>query len=62
MKKEYITPAIKCRALFSEGFIADSFKMSDEEIGNDNDNDFTFAPKKENYWGGADWEEKGDKN
>ena len=62
MKKTYITPCIKCRSLLSEGLIANSFQLVDDEIGDDNESGFSYSPKKDNYWGGADWEEKGDKN
>ena len=62
MKKEYITPSIICRDLLLEGFIAESFKVSDDEIGDGNKDGFTFAPKQDNYWGGADWEQDNDKD
>ena len=57
MKKAYITPSIKIHSLISEGFIADSIKVSDDGIGDDNGNDFVFTPKMDNYWGGTDWQQ-----
>ncbi|WP_193215856.1 hypothetical protein [Pseudoprevotella muciniphila] len=56
MKKAYITPSIKIYSLLSEGFVADSIKVSDEEIGDDNGDDFVFTPKQDTYWGGTDWQ------
>ena len=56
MKKAYITPSIKIYSLLSEGFVADSIKVSDEEIG-DGDDDFVFTPKQDTYWGGTDWQQ-----
>lgn len=55
MKKAYITPSIKIYSLLSEGFVADSIKVSDEEIGDGDD--FVFTPKQDTYWGGADWQQ-----
>ena len=57
MKKAYITPSIKCHALLLEGFVADSIKVSDDEIGDDNGDDFIFTPKQDTYWGGTDWQQ-----
>ncbi len=53
MKKAYITPSIKIYSLLSEGFVADSIKVSDDGIGDDNGDDFIFTPKQDNYWGGT---------